>query len=443
MVFLMHILSYRAAMVCAVFFAMCIFFFAPIYAHSQSLSKEELEIQLQEIQFKIDQQQEQLESSRTTARTLQEKLDELQLEQDQLRSEIYATNLRIQTLQEDITQAWNGLFVAEQKIDKHKQQMTALIQLLSKHQPSMIELLLSAGSLSEVLQIVESGEQITNQLQKKLRQMVDLKQELEDKKHDLERQKTDSEQLRAVQVLQQDQLREKELEHSQLLEQTQGEEERYRLLIEQDTQQAKHITYQIYELMHVDQQITFEYAVALARRASDETGVRAAFILAILTQESNLGRNVGTCNRAGDPESKSWRSVMKPSRDHAPFLVITNELGRDPDITPVSCPMRDSNGNQIGWGGAMGPAQFIPSTWMGYRDRVSAITNRPADPWNIVDAMLAASLKLKANGGVGSRDAEWRAAMIYFSGSTNMAFRFYADRVLRLADRYQQELDSI
>ena len=31
--------------------------------------------------------------------------------------------------------------------------------------------------------------------------------------------------------------------------------------------------------------------------------MRPAFLLAILTQESDLGKNVGTCNRAGDPPS--------------------------------------------------------------------------------------------------------------------------------------------
>jgi len=42
---------------------------------------------------------------------------------------------------------------------------------------------------------------------------------------------------------------------------------------------------------------------------------------------------------------------MKPDRDQEPFLAITKELGRDPDMTPVSCPMRDKNGKRIGWGG--------------------------------------------------------------------------------------------
>jgi hypothetical protein len=133
---------------------------------------------------------------------------------------------------------------------------------------------------------------------------------------------------------------------------------------------------------------------------------------------------------------------MKPDRDQQPFLAITKGLGMDTDITPVSCPMHDSNGDQIGWGGAMGPAQFIPSTWMGWKDKVSAITGKTANPWDIRDAFIAAALKLKA-GGAGTKSGEWAAAMLYFSGSTNVRFRFYGDSVVAMANQYQIDIDSL
>ena len=195
-------------------------------------------------------------------------------------------------------------------------------------------------------------------------------------------------------------------------------------------------------MLGVSTQITFGQALEIAQWASNQTGVRAAFLLAILTQESNLGKNVGTCNRPGDPPEKSWKVVMKPDRDQQPFLTITSELGMNPDITPVSCPMHDSSGNQIGWGGAMGPAQFIPSTWMGWKDKIAAITGKTANPWDIRDAFLAAALKLKA-GGAGSKSGEWAAAMLYFSGSTNVRFRFYGDSVVAMANQYQNDIDSL
>jgi membrane-bound lytic murein transglycosylase B len=133
---------------------------------------------------------------------------------------------------------------------------------------------------------------------------------------------------------------------------------------------------------------------------------------------------------------------MKPDRDQQPFVKITGALGRNPDITPVSCPMHDSHGNQIGWGGAMGPAQFIPSTWVGYESAVRAATGKAADPWDIRDAFIAAATKLRNDGGA-TQSGEWSAAMRYFSGSTNTAYRFYGDNVVATAAQYQSDIDQL
>jgi len=98
----------------------------------------------------------------------------------------------------------------------------------------------------------------------------------------------------------------------------------------------------------------------------------------------------------------------------------------------------------FGWGGAMGPAQFIPSTWMLYRDRIKEITGTPADPWNIRDAFLAAGLYLSDYGAARqTRTAEWKAAMIYFSGTTNKKYRFYGDSVMRIASQYEKDIEEI
>jgi membrane-bound lytic murein transglycosylase B len=116
----------------------------------------------------------------------------------------------------------------------------------------------------------------------------------------------------------------------------------------------------------------------------------------------------------------------------------------DPNSTPVSCPMFQS-GKQVGWGGAMGPAQFIPSTWKSYKNRVSGVTGRnPANPWDIRDAFVACGLYLSDYGAKKQTyDGEWRSAMIYFSGSTNTRFRFYGDQVMARAKKYQADIDAI
>jgi hypothetical protein len=40
-------------------------------------------------------------------------------------------------------------------------------------------------------------------------------------------------------------------------------------------------------------------------------------------------------------------------------------------------------------------------------------------------------------------NGEWAAAMRYFSGSTNLQFRFYGDNVVILAEKYQADIDQL
>ncbi len=259
-----------------------------------------------------------------------------------------------------------------------------------------------------------------------------------------EAQQDDAEKLLTIAKLQQSSLGGKLDEQNQLLAQTKGLELSYQNLLQDSKKRAAEIRSRIYELLGVGTQITFGQAVTIAQATSKQTGVSAEFLLAILTQESNLGKNVGTCNRPGDPPEKGWKTIMKPTRDQEPFLAITKELGRDPDVTPVSCPMKNKDGSQLGWGGAMGPAQFIPSTWIGYKDKVSALTGKsPADPWDIRDAFVGAALLLKNNGADGTYDGEWKAAMRYFSGGTDTRYRFYGDNVMKQAEKYRQDIADL
>ena len=92
----------------------------------------------------------------------------------------------------------------------------------------------------------------------------------------------------------------------------------------------------------------------------------------------------------------------------------------------------------------MGPAQFIPSTWMIYRDRLKAITGKPGDLWNIKDAFLASALYLSDYGAKKQTyNGEWRAAMIYFSGSTKSKFSFYGNSVMKITKRYEADIEKI
>lgn len=203
-------------------------------------------------------------------------------------------------------------------------------------------------------------------------------------------------------------------------------------------------TNESFELLGVSNSIDFATALADAGYASKFSGIRPAFLLGILREELSLEKTdlcylanfkTGQGVKAATGESKP--RTMNPVRDVPGFLTITKELGKDPAKTLVTCPM------SFGWGGAMGPADFIPSTWMQYRGRIEKITGVAADPWNIRDAFLAASLYLgNAGAAAQTRAGEWRAAMIYFSGTPSSKYTWYADGALLFADQIQSDIQA-
>jgi len=424
-------------------------FVLPVFAvENDSLQQAEsekalLQQQLQDIENQIAQYQKELSTVQGEKNTLQNKIKQLKNQQSTLTLQIKATTLRVQELGGRIFETQSAINENVNKAQQLEFQIAELVRVINDYDDyPMLYALISENSIFDSIVEIEKQNQVILGVKNLLNQVLELKNQLNIQKETLADQQDEAKNLLSVKTLQQQKLSSTVSEQNSLLKTTKGIESNYQAALTDSQKKAAQIRGRLYVLLGVTTQVTFGEAVEIAKWASGQTGVRASFLLAILTQESNLGKNVGTCNRAGDPPSKSWKVIMKPSRDHEPFKTITSELGLDIDTTPVSCPMRDSSGNQIGWGGAMGPAQFIPSTWMGYRDKVAAITGKTANPWDIRDAFLAAAIKLKA-GGAGTVKGEWAAAMIYFSGSTNVRFRFYGDNVVSMANKYQTEIDSL
>ena len=99
----------------------------------------------------------------------------------------------------------------------------------------------------------------------------------------------------------------------------------------------------------------------------------------------------------------------------------------------------------------MGPAQFIPSTWVLYRDRVKKIIGKAADPWNIKDAFLASALYLTDYGAAKKTyDSEFNAVLSYFAGPnwyrsyySNIYRRDYGYPVMSLVGEYEKDIEAI
>ena len=170
--------------------------------------------------------------------------------------------------------------------------------------------------------------------------------------------------------------------------------------------------------------------------ASKATGVRKAFILGELTQESGLGRFTGGC---------LYKNTRVKPADKTAFTSIMKELGYDVNKKKISC----SPG--FGYGGAMGIAQFMPTTWLGYKAKIASMTgHNPPDPWSVVDGVVGMAIKLAA-GGATSKSGEFIASKRYYCGSPASIYwdysktknpgdkcNAYARNVQRLATGYEK-----
>ena len=419
---------------------------APIFFQSkeaEALYDEErskLEKELEAVEQEIAEYEKLIVTTKQEKQTLQNKINQLRSRASKLSLQIKSANLNLEYLNVRIDETTTSIIKTSDKVSATKGNLANSLQSFYQlKQVSLLEILLGSGTISEFFDYSNALHNIQEKIQESIEELGALKSTLNKQNQKLGSDKEETQRLLAMQLLQKDDLKRTENEKVNLWHVTDGNEDKYQQMLSESRQKANEIRARIYQLIGVKTQVTFGEALEIANWVSSRTGVRPALLLAVLTQESNLGKNVGTCNRPGDPYSKSWREIMKPSRDQQPFLQICRELGLDPNTTPVSCPM------SYGWGGAMGPAQFIPSTWMIYKDKVSKITgNNPANPWDIRDAFAAAALYLSKWGATKqTRDAEWRAVMIYFSGSTNTRYRFYGDRVLAIADGYEKDISYL
>ena len=82
---------------------------------------------------------------------------------------------------------------------------------------------------------------------------------------------------------------------------------------------------------------------------------------------------------------------MSPSNIPIFLQIVGSARTRIPTQMLVSCPNADGV-----YGGAMGPAQFEPSTWELYVSQIASITgDNPPSPWSNADAFVATALYLK------------------------------------------------
>ena len=417
-----------------------------IGAQTPEEEKRALEDELKKLEAQITQYEQDVTKTKKEKQTLQSRIQALKGEIQKLDLQISQGNLMIRDLGVQIKDTEKSVSTTEQQIGRYRERLAVIMRRLQgENQKSLIEILLGENELSDFFSNFVALERLNVQNQKLLASIKDLRCYLEEQKVSLADEKEDLEKVVSVQLLQKQRNVAAQKEQQTVLKQTEGKEQTYQQLLATSRQKAAEIRARIFELIGVPNAPTFGEAAELAKYVETVTNIRAAFLLAVLTQESNIGKNVGQCYLK-NPDTgagtiayngKTVSKVMHPSRDAPHFLRITKELGRDPFGTAVSCPIPTVGG----YGGAMGPGQFIPSTWVLIESKLKAVTGGNVDPWSIKDSFMATGIFLRDLGGVTN---EWSAAMKYFSGSSWSKYEeFYGNSVMALANRYQQDIEII
>ena len=414
-------------------------------ARAQELSdavverRKQLEADLATIEKEISTYQVLIDGKRSEAASLQRDISILDAQIKKTKLEMQSLELIISKLSAQIKEKEQSITHISSTIDEQKLSLAESIKKLHEYDDaSMVEVMLSNAKLSDYFNDVDAIDVVQDSLQKQFFNLRSTRDEEVTLKNEYAGEREEQVEARALLAIERQGLESKERERQKLLKDTKGVEATYQKVVTARRRDATTIRAELFKLQG-SAAISFEKAVLFAERASASTGVRVAFILGILAQETDLGRNIGQCNLPTDPPQYRWQAIMKPSRDIEPYKQITAELGLDPEAMPLSCPQGG------GWGGAMGPAQFIPSTWQLMKGKIAALTgHNPPNPWDPEDAFMASAVYL-GDLGASTVTGEREAAGRYFAGGNwnGSLGRRYASQVLEKAAVYQEQINII
>ncbi len=423
----------------------------PGITQAQSLENKRsaLEAELAQLEAEIRIQEAELLKQKSNSNSIQGEVNAIASQISITRNKILSKTKEISQISDEINNKEATIYSLDEQLERQKDSLARILR--KKHQldqSNVLELLLSSERISDFFVDSDSYVYINDALQESFEEIRSTRTLTEAEKRALEQKRTQESEAKSILDRERAQKQSEEAEQKRLLNISKSKEQTYEQVISDRKSRAAEVRAALFELRGTDG-IPFGQAVDLARLAEERTGVRAALILGILKQESNLGKNVGTCNRPQDtrkwydimpgPDDNSWRD------DQTIFKEIMAELGRPLEGQPLSCPIA----GVPGWGGAMGPSQFIPATWNAYKDRIAATVGaQVADPWNPYHAITATALYMRDLGAhKGGFENERNAACKYYSGrdcyAPNVRNMFYGNAVLAHAEDIQEQIDLI
>lgn len=417
-------------------------------ASSGGQKRTEIERQITELERQAEQLDQSLTVVQTEKKTLASETKGLNTEVKRRELEIKRLNLALRKTAFEIAAKSEEIEIFSEKILKSKKVLGAsLLFLYANDRNNALVILLKNKSLSDFFDSLHNLGKIQSTIKETLLDFKDDRTLLEKETGELRDFEEEQQQIKSLQEVERRFLAQKKKEKDDLLRLTKGKEEIFQKLLQSKKRDIASLKTQLFYIERTG--ITAEDAVRIADLAAKRAGIRTSFLLALLEVETGkqfedgvitVGTNLGTGNWKRDLYD-CYINLKKRGAAEAEkraFFLITESLGLDPDKMPVS--RRPS----YGCGGAMGPAQFLPTTWLRFKNRVASLTgHNPANPWNAEDAFTAAAVFL-ADAGADSQTkaGEIAAAKTYLSGNPSCKktiCSYYSNRIIALA----KEIDRI
>lgn len=417
----------------------------------QNLNAADCKATLEKCAAYYDDQSKQIAQDMTkTAKekdTLNKAINTLKNKVAGLELQIKQGTIMVKGLNAQITETSASINKTTLKIKNSQDQIASMLRLTyQEDKKSPVQILLE-GNLSDFFSNLTYLENLNSSVADLLDSTKNLNNYLTGQKTKMDGEVDSLQKTIALQNLQKQQSAEAKKEQEQTLKLTEAQYQR-QLKDKKDIEtKAAAIRARLFQMVGVTEAPTFEQALEIAKGVAGAVGVRPAFLLAIISQESAIGKNVGQCVLVDSSTGTGKRistgatviRVMKPTRDVEPFIQITTAAGKDPYKTPVSCWIPAYvRGAPSGWGGAMGPAQFIPSTWNLFTDRLKTILGKTPDPWAIKDSFTASALYLSDLGASAQTTAKESTAAARYYGAAGS----YNSMVMKRAACIQSFIDT-
>ena len=428
--------------------------------------KATLELALQECEKQIQETEKVLQKQQVDRTNTEYEILVIDHEINKALLRIKSSDSIIGNLQSEISTKEEELDTLTDDLENHQALLGGVLRRINEvEQKGLTSFLLSGTTISSFFTFLNEYRSISDTLEDHTRDINNLINHIEVNVTELGEKKTAQGLIRQQQQADANQVKGQRVRKNRVLEHQISLENETKDQISIYEQRSSEIRNRLFDLRGTGA-IPFEEALQYAKQAERVTGVRPAFLLGLIKNESDLGKNVGT---------GSYLVDMHATRDRPIFPYIAKALGvSDPSKLPVSAKPG------YGYGGAMGPAQFIPSTWVCYGGFVNVRTNscaysgkgsredfykgpwryeekkdlvrqkarnhRPSNPWNPRDAFFASSLYLSRLGA--ARD-ECNAAASYFAGSGwrrgpyPRQARNYCAAVLSNARLFQRDIDYL